>query len=176
VKDEKPDEEVKRAEKEMRRMSVTGDDERRGGGAAGGGEEPEKKSKASKEGLKGVLRTGWEKVKDFLAGKKVVQDRNTGEIVIKVQEKIEESEDTLTIEDWIDEEEDGVVEVEIVKDRKEEDSDDISILSVTAETDTYSFLDNVQEKKKDTELEKRKADLKKRKREPEISLSVNTKG
>jgi len=26
VKDEKPDEEVKRAEKEMRRMSVTGDD------------------------------------------------------------------------------------------------------------------------------------------------------
>ncbi len=43
------------------------------------------------------------------------------------------------------------------------------------ENDAYSFLDGIQDRKKDMELEKKKVDMRKRKRDQE-TVNINTKG
>jgi hypothetical protein len=164
--------------KEMRRMSVTGQDD---GSGTKEREEEEgvdtgRKQKPGKESFRGVLKSGWEKVKEFLTGRKVIQDSQTGEIEIRKEGGREDEEYVLSIEDWIDEKEDGKVEFEIVKKDDEKSTDSVSILSSVAETDTYSFLDCMTERTKDSELEKKKLDGKKRKREPDSIPVINTKG
>jgi hypothetical protein len=131
--------------------------------------------KASFDGMKGALKTGWDRFKEFVTGKRIVQDKATGEIGIRKDQQIADGEEELNVEDWIESAEGGAVELEIVEE------DEISIVEERSaggnsmESDAYSFLDGLQDRKKDMELEKKKVDMRKRKREQE-TVNINTKG
>ena len=101
-----------------------------------------------------------------MTGKRIVQDKATGEIGIRKDQQIADGEEELNVEDWIESAEGGAVELEIVEE------DEISIVEERSaggnsmESDAYSFLDGLQDRKKDMELEKKKVDMRKRKRDP----------
>jgi hypothetical protein len=69
--------------------------------------------KASLDKVKGALKTGWDKFKEFEAVKRIVQDKMTGEIGLRKDLRMEEGEVELNMEDWIETAEGGGVEIEI---------------------------------------------------------------
>jgi len=138
-------------------------------------EDGHQQKKASLDKVKGALKTGWDKLKEFVAGKRIVQDKMTGEIGLRKDFRMEEGEVELNMEDWIETAEGGGVEIEIVEEDEISIVEEKSVEGSSIETDAYSFLEGLQERKKDVDLEKKKVDMRKRKREVD-TVSINTRG
>jgi len=139
--------------------------------------------KASEIGKGGGVKGLWRWIKETVKGKILVQDKEEGCLVVKEREGEERKEEDRQgegreIEDWLLESEGG--EIEIVEEKVEyileqERSVDGSIRTGRSEEDAFSFLDGLEEEKKDKDAERIRSESLKRKRGGS-EFTLNTKG
>jgi len=135
-------------------------------------------AKASDNGKGGGVKGLWRWIKEVVKGKMLVQDREEGSMVVQEKEREEGKGDGREIEEWLLESEGG--EIEIVEEEMEftleqERSVEGSVRTGRSDEDAFSFLEDLEDEKKDKEAEKIRSENLKRKRGGS-EFTLNTKG
>ncbi len=111
-------------------------------------------------------KEGWQKVKQILDGKRLVREKGSGKVMVKAKTGVSDNEERTVMEEWEESITGGevVVEVEVVGKK-----DNVSVASEETKGTAigFDFLEGMGEEKTDEELDKKRAEGRKRKREHE---------
>ncbi len=142
---------VRRARWRVERMEVDSDNEKASGSR-------------TIETMVSKAKEGWQKVKQLLDGKRLVRDKGSGKVMVKTKTGASDNEERTVMEEWEESITGGevVVEVEVVGEK-----DNVSVTSEETKGTAvgFDFLDGMGEEKTDEELDRKRAEGRKRKRE-----------
>ncbi len=144
---------VRSARWRVERMEVDSDNEKASGSRA-------------IETMVSKAKEGWQKVKQILEGKRLVREKCSGKVMVKAKTGVSDNEERTVMEEWEESITGGevVVEVEVVGEK-----DNVSVASEETKGTAigFDFLEGMGEEKTDEELDKKRAEGRKRKREHE---------
>jgi hypothetical protein len=115
-------------------------------------------------------KEGWRKVKQLLEGKSLVREKNSGRVVVKEKVGEKENEEKEVMEEWEENLMGGEVVVEVTTVGEREEG------SVASEESKgtiagFEFLEGMCEDKREEDLEKKRCEGRKRKREQEDGVT-----
>jgi hypothetical protein len=115
-------------------------------------------------------KEGWRKVKQLLEGKRLVREKNSGRVVVKEKVGEQENEEKEVMEEWEESLMGGEVQVEVTTVGEREEG---SVASEESKGTVagFEFLEGMGEEKREEDLEKKRCEGRKRKREHEDGVT-----
>jgi hypothetical protein len=147
--------EVESTRREVARLEVDND----GGGS---------KASSNIGGVMGRMvskaKDGWSRIKSLLEGKKLVRQNASGKLLLKEKEE-DGRESEVVMEEWEEDKMGGVIEIEEEEVRSEKGSDKGSDRVSITRGQGFEFLQDLELEEKDDELEIKRQEGRKRKRD-----------